>query len=704
VTKTFYDQSALVSQAVGSVRDVVLIGAVLSILVLLFFLEELRATMLTALIIPATLLITFVFMRLAGLTMNLMTLGALAVGIGLIIDDAIVVVENIVRHLALGETTAPAVDTATAEITKPMISSTLTTVVVFFPLLLLTGVTGAFFTMLAVTLIIALTVSLVLVLLVSPGLCARFLRVRAGARERGRWMARVTEFYEGVIRGGLHRRRFLPAGMVLVLVATLMLARQIGTGFMPTMDEGSFVLDYLTPPGTSLAESDRILRQIERILRETPEVVAFSRRTGTELGFAITEPNVGDFAVMLKLGPRRSTDEVMDSVREEIAAQVPGVQVDFVEVLQDLIGDLSGAPAPVEVKLFGENQRLLGTAARRLMLKLKRIRGLEDLKSSLVLSGPQLVARVNPTKAGRIGLTAEMVASQMNAAMFGDVATYLMQGDRRVGVRVRCPDRWRSDPVKLASLPVGAPGGFSVPLSAIGQITTVPGTTEVNRETQRRLVAVTARLSARDLGSVMRDVQALMRQEELPPGVTYELGGQFKSQAQSFRELLAVLVLAVLLVFGVMLFQFESFTAPLVLLLTMPLSLFGVAAGLWLTGTPLNVSSFMGAIMLVGIVGENGILLLDQLQKGAAEGMPLEEAAIRAGRIRLRPVLMTTLTAILALAPLALGIGVGADMQKPLAVAVIGGLAFSTVFTLVFAPVLYVMFRLWEAHILGPKR
>jgi CzcA family heavy metal efflux pump len=690
----FYDQSILIGEAVRSVRDAVLMGAVLAVVVLLLFLGDVRATVVTAVIIPATVLITFLLMRLAGLTLNLMTLGALAVGIGLVIDDAIVVVENVFRHLSNGEGRAVAVQNAAGEIAAPMISSTLTTVVVFLPLVLLSGVAGAFFTALAVTLTIAVMVSLALALLVSPSLCAAFLRPhRHAEREYGRLFARVIRGYEWTLRFGLRHRWIMPLAAALAVGLTLFFYTRLETGFMPAMDEGAFVLDYWTPPGTSLAESDRLLRKIEGILQETPEVLTYSRRTGTELGFAMTEPNRGDFAVMLKPGRRRNIEAVMDEVRDRVQEQVPGVDVDFIQVLQDLIGDLAGAPEPVEVKFFGADQTRLNALARDMTEKIGKIPGVVDAKNSVIESGPEMVARIDPIKAGRAGLTPDMVASQANAAMFGDVVTQILRGDRQIGVRVRYPEAFRSDRDQMAQLPIRAPGGFNLPLAALGTIESVPGTTEINRENQRRVVTVTAGLSGRDLGSVMRDVQKLLRETPLPPGVTTLLGGQFQSQTESFQNLLVVLALAVLLVFGVMLFQFGSFTAPTVILLMMPLSLFGVTLGLWATKTALNVSSFMGAVMLAGIVVKNGILLLDQAQKAEREGMPLGEAVLQAGRVRLRPILMTTLTAILGLVPLALGLGAGAEMQKPLAIAVIGGLSFSTLFTLLFAPLLYVSFR-----------
>ncbi len=695
---TWYDQSNLIRAAVTSVRDAVLIGAVLAVFVLLLFLGNLRATLVTAAIIPATIFITFLLMRLSGLTLNLMTLGALAVGIGLVIDDAIVVVENVFRHLARGEERTVAVQTAAAEIAAPMISSTLTTVVVFLPLALVAGVAGAFFLALAITLTIALLVSLALALLVSPSMCAAFLQIRAeNGQEHGRLFERAIGTYESLLRIGLSRRWLTPLTAAAAIAVTVLLGTRLESGFMPEMDEGAFVLDFWTPPGTSLTETNRLLGQIEKILTDTPEVAAYSRRAGAEMGFFVTEQNRGDMAITLREQRSRGVDVIIDEIRGKIARQVPGVKIEFVQVLQDIIGDLAGNPEPVEIKLFGEDLPRIEELSRTIAEKMEKIAGVVDVKSGIVESGPELVARIDQARAGRAGLTPDMVADQVNAAMFGNVATQLLQGDRQIGVRVRYPAAFRTDPAQISALPIRSPIGFNLPLGAIAGIEPVPGTTERNREDQRRLVSVTGRLSgARDLGSVTREVNAMLKGVAMPPGVSYLLGGYAKSQAESFRNLLSVFALAVILVFAVMLFPFGSFTSPVVIMLIMPLSLFGVVVGLWITGTPLNVSSFMGAIMLVGIVVKNGILLLDRAQKAVMEGSPVEEAVIQAGRVRLRPILMTTLTAILGLVPLAFGIGPGAQMQKPLAVAVIGGLTFSTLFTLMLAPMLYVSMRRWQ--------
>ena len=629
----FYNQAILVNDAVTSVRDAVLLGAVLSVFVLMLFLGNLRATFVTALIIPATVLITFLLMRLAGLSLNLMTLGALAVGIGLVIDDAIVVVENVFRHLAGGVKPGDAVQLAAKEISAPMISSTLTTVVVFLPLVLVTGVAGAFFTALAITLVIALMVSLVLALLVSPSLCAAFLRVRAGASEHGPLFARLIKLYDQILRFALRGGLALPVvASLLILGVTAYLGLQLKTGLMPEMDEGAFILDYTSPTGTSLAESDRLLQKVETILRETPEVAAFSRRTGTELGFAITEPNRGDFAVMLKPDRKRRIDDVIAEVRGKIHDDVAGLDVDFSQVLQDLIGDLEGAPKPIEIKLFGDNAAQTNALAAKIGDKISKIKGVVDMKTGVIETGPELVAQVDPIRAGRMGLTPDAVATQANAAMFGDIVTQILQNGRQVGVRVRYPAAFRSDKAAMQNLPIRTTNGANLPLDALAEISEVPGAGEVNRENQRRVVNVSANLEGLDLGTAMKKVQEALNGIELPPGVTVQMGGQFEAQQQTFQNFMVVLAIAIVLVYAVMLFQFGSFTAPTVILLVMPLSLFGVVLSLYATGTALNVSSFMGAIMLVGVVVKNGILLLDQAQQGERNGMDTEAAIVHAGR------------------------------------------------------------------------
>lgn len=613
----FYDQSVLVKEAVGGVRDAVLIGAGLSVLILLLFLRDLRATLLTALIIPVTLLITFVLMRISGLTLNLMTLGALAVGIGLVIDDAIVVVEAVFRQFGRTESTAEAVRAASAQIAAPMISSTLTTVVVFLPLSFLSGVSGAFFSALAVTLALALMVSLGLALALSPSLCAAFLQ-RSNDHGDGRFLLGLLKRYDRVLGWGLRHKWTVWVAMAATVAGTYLLGQQLETGFMPAMDEGAFVLDYYTPVGASLNESDRLLKKVDQILLETPEVTTFSRRTGTELGFAITESNRGDYAVMLKQGRRKNIEEVLKHIRERLGDEAPGLDTEMVQVLQDLIGDLAGSPSPIEVKLFGENKAEVEEIANGLVDDLGKIKGLVEVKSAAVQSGPEIRFVVDEAEAGRRGLTVDSVASQADASLLGTVATQVLRGDRQVPVRVRLPEGARATLEQVENIGIFGPAG-RVRLKDVARVEIIPGLTQSSREDQRRVVAVTAQLSGIDLGSAVAKVRKALARRTLPPGVQAVIAGQYQSQQESFSNLLVVLAGAVLLVFTVMLFQFRSFVAPTVILLLMPLSLFGAVAGLALGHVALNVSSFMGVIMLAGIVVKNGILLLDRAQHAAEE-------------------------------------------------------------------------------------
>lgn len=684
---TFYDQSVLVRDAVSSVRDAVGIGAILSVIVLMLFLGNVLATLVTTAIIPITLLITFVLMRLAGLTLNLMTLGALAVGIGLVIDDAIVVVEAVFQNLGASGSVKDAVQKASSQIAVPMISSTLTTVVVFLPLAFLQGVSGAFFSALAVTLSIALIVSLALALCVSPTLCATFLKSTSD-RGHGRLFKTALNGYERMLRW-LLRRKWIVVPLIAATVAgTAFFATRLDTGFMPTMDEGAFVLDYQSPPGTSLAESDRLLRQVDKILMDTPDVLTFSRRTGTELGFAITEPNRGDYAVMLKENGRRPIKDVIAEVRDKVTALGPGLETEFIQVLQDLIGDLAGSSSPIEVKLFGEDQAQLEKVASDVADQLGKVKGLADVQSGVIEAGPEIRFNLDPGSVGRLGMTTDSVATQVNAALLGTVATNVLINDRQVPVRVRLPDQFRSSLESVECLGIVTPSG-RVQLKDLGTVETVTGETQASREDLRKLINVTAALDGVDLGTAVAQVRKTLGGMQLPPGITADIAGQFQSQQDSFRNLEFVLATSVLLVFIVMLFQFGTFRAPIVIFILMPLALFGAAAALWFTHTALNVSSFMGIVMLAGIVVKNGILLLDRAKHSIEQGSSADEAVVEAGEHRLRPILMTTLTAILGLVPLALGLGAGAEMQQPLAIAVIGGLTFSTFLTLLIGPVLF---------------
>ncbi len=702
--KPVYDQAALVRDAVRSVRDAMLVGAALAVLVLLVFLRHGRITAISATSIPVTLAVTIFVMSVIGQTFNLMTLGAMAIAIGLVIDDAVVITENIARHLLLGGGRVQAIRAAVQELIWPVTTSTITTVVVFLPLGLLQGVVGQFFAALATTLTVAVLVSLALALTLIPLLAEQFVTAHeVGASVTGA-LARVQRGledlgprYERGLARALGRPRRLGAALLVLAAGGVGLWRLVGTGFLPEIDEGAFVLDYFTPGGTALAETNREVGIAESILAATPEITGTSRRTGAELGFFATAQNSGDIVVRLTPRNRRRRDvfAVMDEVRDETATAVPRLHIEFMQILADVINDLAGAARPVEVKLFGESLDTLEAYARRLAPELERIDGLEDLYNGVSEPSAELLMRVNEAEAGRIGMTPVDVGSAVSAALLGVPAGEIRAGDRPVAVRVRAPDSVRFDPQRLRALPLlGGPGRRVTPLGSLATFAPTESRLSLERENQQQMIVMTADVSGRSLGGVMTEVRRVLAGHPAPPGVRVALAGQYAGQQEAFRALLLVLALAAVSVCAVMVVQFESFVEPLVVLLVAPVSFVGALALLFLTGTPLNVSSFMGLILLVGLIVKNGIILLDFTRlRMREEGVSLEVAIREAGRVRLRPILMTTLCTLFGLLPLALGIGAGSEMQRPLALAVIGGLALSTPITLFAVPTLLVAVR-----------
>jgi CzcA family heavy metal efflux pump len=702
--KPVYDQAELVREAVRSVRDAMLIGATLAVIVLLVFLRHGRITAISAASIPLTLAITVFIMSMIGQTFNLMTLGAMAIAIGLVIDDAVVITENIARHLRLTTDPLQAIRAAVQELIWPVTTSTLTTVVVFLPLGLLQGVVGQFFAALATTLTVAVLVSLVLALTIIPLLAEQFVTAHeveattTGPLARAqRALDALGSRYERALAAVLHHARRIGALALGFVVAGIILMRLVGTGFLPEMDEGAFVLDYWTPGGTALAETNRQVGIVEQILAATPEISGTSRRTGAELGLFATAQNTGDLVARLKPSNERSRDifAVMDGVRDEVNAAVPRLRIEFVQILSDVVNDLAGNPKPIEIKLFGERLDTLEAYAQRLAPDLEGVTGLEDLYNGVAEPSPELMMRVNQAEADRIGMTPEDVGSTVSAALLGTEAGEIRAEDRPVGVRVRAPDSVRYNPLRLRALPVVATGtGRVTPLGSLATFTPTQSRISLERENQQQMIALTADVSGRSLGGVMIDVRRVLRAHPAPADVRVVIGGQYESQQEAFRALLLVLALAAVSVCAVMVVQFESFVEPLIVLLVAPVSFVGALALLLFTGTALNVASFMGLILLVGLIVKNGIILLDFTRlRMRDEGVPLELAIREAARVRLRPILMTTLCTLFGLLPLALGIGAGSELQRPLALAVIGGLVLSTPITLFAVPTLLVAIR-----------
>jgi len=584
-----------------------------------------------------------------------------------------------------------------------MVGSSLTTIAAFLPLTLLNGLTGQFFGPLALVMVATLSVSLVLALFLTP-LLADFLlplKVDATKTHNGilgffpRIFDHVAAGYTRLLRWCLRRYAVVILLLIPVAIGGWMLYSRVETGFFPEFDEGGFVLDYQLPYGTSLAETSAAAGRIEKVLADTPEVASWYRRTGAQSGFDITTQDMGDITVRLKPGRARPVDEVIDDVRTRVNSTVPSADIDFRQILQDNIADIAGSPSPVEVKIFGEDMPTLINLADRVNRILEKTPGVVDNRSGVTTSSPETTVNVDTERAQRYGLTADDIRQNAEASVQGVEPTSIQEGEQSVGVRVqaRRPGE-QLDAHTLGDIPIASPvTNGTVPLSSLATIGTSPGSPAITRDNQRQMVTVTAGLNGRDLGSATHDIQRQIREDiHLPAGYSIEYGGLYASQQQSFADLAVVLLTAFGLVFILLIIQLRSFGQAIALILAAVLSLVGVLLGLSITKTPLNISSMTGAVMIVGIVTENGIVLFEFLNTlvKRTPTASIQAMMLEAGSKRLRPILMTTIGAILALMPLALGVGAGAALQKPLAIAVIGGLTVSTLFTLIVAPVLFV--------------
>jgi len=713
----FYDQSTIVHESIASVRDAVLLGLILSSVILVLFLRDWGTSLIAGLVIPATLLITFIVLKLTGQSFNLMTLGGLAAAVGLIIDDAIVVLENIVLHRDAGQSRLEAIQSALTEMTIPLIGSTITPIVVFLPLISITGVTGSFFRALAVTMTVSLFTSLLLALSWTPTLSQYLVRrketpIAEGEASSGRDVAallaaeeahlsgffgKIVAFYARAMEAVLKRPLLLAGSSVVIVVLAFGCYKLLGSDLLPEMDEGGFILDYFTPSGSSLAESDRILQHIEEIVRSQPEVESTSRRTGLQLGLAaVTEANRGDFTVKLKRDRKRDIDEIISDVRVEIEQTEPAAKVEFVQVLQDMIGDLTSQPEPIVIKLFSQDPKLLADTAPRVAAAIQKVHGVVDVLDGIenTISGPATTFQINPAVAARAGFTPEEVAVDASAILEGEPAsTPVVVNDRAYTIRVRFPEQSRATLERMTNTLLTSATGRTATLGSLATVTTDPGQTEIRRENLQRLVEVTGRFEGVDLGSGISSVKKAVDDLHLPSSIRVEYGGTYAEQMKSFRDLLMVLVLALVLLFAVLLFEFHTFSAPTAILASALLSTFGGLLALLITRTTFNVASFMGMIMVIGIVAKNGILLLDAEQRFRTLGFSAEESMIQAGRRRLRPIAMTALATVAGMLPLAFAIGKGSQMLKPLAITVVGGILSSMVLSLIFTPAIHYYLR-----------
>ena len=693
--RPFYDQSEIVNESIKSVRDAILLGLFLASLIMVLFLRDWGTSLVAGLVIPATIAVTFIALRMINESFNLMTLGGLAAAVGLVIDDAIVVVENIVLHRDSGQSRAEAVRSAIREIRVPLVGSTITPIVVFLPLISMTGVNGVFFRALAITVGVALLTSLALALTWTPTLSHYFIRQRRGGATTHHesvspWLMRP---YERVLRFTLEHRLILGLFTIALIAVTYVCYQNTGSDLLPAMDEGGFIVDYIMPAGSSLEETNRVITHVENILRKIPEVENTSRRTGLQLGLAaVTEANTGDIAVKLKRDRSRSGEEVIADARARIKKAEPVLDVEFPQLLQDMIGDLVGAPEPVVIKLFSQDPALLHSWAPLVAAGIKKIPGVVDVLDGIenTISGTAMTFNVDPVVTARAGFTPQEVELDTSAILQGEPADKpVVVNDRSYGIRVRFPPETRKTLETIRDTMLVSGTGKTATVGSLTEMVEIPGQTEIRRENLQRNVQVTARFEGLNLGDGMKKVQAAVEEVNLPPSIRVQYGGQFEEQQKSFKDLVFVLILAVLLVFIVLLFEFGNFAAPIAVIASALLSTSGVFLALLITGTTFNLSSFMGLIMVIGIVAKNGILLLDADQKFRAAGVPAEESMMRAGERRLRPIMMTALATVAGMIPLALGLGAGSQMLQPLAIAVIGGIAASMVLSLVVTPAVH---------------
>ncbi|RYY63902.1 MAG: efflux RND transporter permease subunit, partial [Chitinophagaceae bacterium] len=698
--KPYYVQADFVSDAVRSVTDSLWIGLALAIIVAIIFLRSVKASATILITIPVTICLTLVGIYAVGYSLNIMTLGAIAAAIGLIIDDAIVVMEQIHRSHEEhpGEPAPVVVQKAIKYLLPAMVGSSLSTIVIFIPFELMSGVAGAYFKVMTHTMILTLLCSYFVTWLGLPVIYLLLTR-----RRRAKLDAKSEEAHavkqQRWVSGFIHRPWISVVLLLLFAAAIWLILPRLETGFLPEMDEGSIVLDYKSPPGTSLEETDRMLRQVEKIVSAVPEVAAYSRRTGTQMGFFITEPNDGDYLIQLKKDRRRSSEEVISEIRQKVESSQPALQIDFGQVIGDMLGDLMESVQPIEIKIFGDDVARLQELSKQVGEITEGVEGAADVFNGIVISGPTVSIIPDNRQLAQYGMTPQALQSQVQLALQGIDGGGILEREQLTPIRIVYPGNTRQSLEGIRNLQVFLPSGRLMPISSLARVAVSPGQAEIQRENLQAMGVVTGRLEGRDLGSTIRGIQqAVSKRIVLPQGYHIEYGGAFAEQQRSFSELRLILITACLLVFGVILFLFRDFLVALLILGIAILGIAGCCAALLLTGTALNVGSYTGAIMIVGIIGENAIFTFLQYREALREQQDVDGAIVYSISTRLRPKLMTALGAIIALMPLALGIGTGAELHQPLAIAVIGGFVAALPLLLIVLPTLLRVIGRRRAH------
>ncbi|MFA6677668.1 MAG: efflux RND transporter permease subunit [Bacteroidales bacterium] len=679
--KQYYNQAEFVDDSLRSIIDVLWIGLLLAMIVVILFLRSFKASSVLLLTIPITLGLTFIVMRFFGFDLNIMTIGAIAASVGLIIDDAVIVVEQIHRTHEEYPDRKPTelVGKAVKFLFPAMVSSSLSTIVIFLPFVLMTGVAGAYFKILTETMIITLVVSFFVTWLGLPVIYLLFSR-----KTNTVTVVHVVPERKWV-RYFIDRPWISYTFVGLLILSIVFILPKLQTGFLPEMDEGSIVLDFNSPAGSSLEETDRMLCDVDNILDDIPEVKTYSRRTGTEMGFFITEPNRGDYLIELNRNRDKTTDDVIDIIRKKVESSVPALDIDFGQVITDMLGDLMSSVQPIEIKIFGTDHNELMNLSREVASKVETVPGTADVFDGIVVAGPMFSIHPKETVLEKYNLSDEDLHNQVETYLQGSIAGSILEKEQLTDINVVFPENYKTPLDEIKNLKICTLDGDYFPLNKMADFSIEKGVSEIQRENLQTVGVVTARLNNRDLGSVMKDIKSGLSQIDLPPSYQIEYGGSYAQQQQSFNELLTILILAAILVFIVVLFMFRDLILSLIVIFISALGIAGSFIALYITNTPLNVGSYTGIIMIVGIIGEAAIftiyLLLDDLHK-----LGYKEAIIHSISVRLRPKLMTAISATVALLPLALGIGAGAQMHQPLAIAIIGGFVADLPLLLVVLP------------------
>ena len=695
----YYIQADFVNESVKSVTDSLWVGLALAIIVAIIFLRSLKASATILITIPVTLGLTIIVMYAIGYTLNIMTLGAIAAAIGLIIDDAIVVVEQIHRthEEHPEEQYTGIVQKAIHYLFPAMVGSSLSTIVIFVPFMMMSGVAGAYFKVMTNTMIITLICSFfvtwiclpVVYLLLSRKKTKEKLKQSKEAAHEVKKQKWVSYF---IFRPWLS---FLIIGTLVAII--IIILPKLKTGFLPEMDEGSIVLDYSSPAGTSLEETDRELREVEKIIVTIPEVEAYSRRTGTQMGFFITEPNRGDYLIQLKSKRKKTTEQVIEEIRQRIETTQPALRIDFGQVIGDMLGDLMSSVQPIEIKIFGEDKKKLQELSKQIAAIVEKTRGAADVFDGIVITGPSISIQPDYTKQAQFGITSSNFQYQVQTSLEGNIVGNIFEKEQISRIRIVYPNSRKLSIDNISSLQIFLPNGKLKPISELATIKINEGDAEIERENLQSMGVISARLESRDLGSVMKDIQkAIGTNVALPPGYHIEYGGSYAEQQKSFKELLMILITSSLLVFCVILFLFKKVKVAFLILVIAVLGIAGSYLALFITGTPLNVGSYTGLIMIVGIIGENAIFTFLQFNESLLT-QSVDDSIVYSISTRLRPKLMTALGAIIALMPLALGIGAGAELHQPLAISVIGGFLIALPLLLIVLPsMLRILYKNYE--------